>query len=202
LYAKPVETPPLTPERPVILVHGFVDTSIKLRPMANYLRKRGWTVYTPTLKPGNAAAGLEPLAAQLKAYTNEHCGPAQPVDLVGFSMGGLICRYYVQRLGGAPRVRHLVTISSPHHGTWMAYASGSLGARQMRPNSAFLNDLNSDTAPLKQLRFTWTPLDLMILPPRSSRMDFGKEELIWMPAHPLMVWSPACMRAVAAALRE
>jgi len=33
-------------------------------------------------------------------------------------------------------------------------------------------------------------------------MDFGKEKLLWMPAHPLMVWAPAAWRAVAAALRE
>ena len=74
----------------------------------------------------------------------------------------------------------------------------------MRPNSNFLNDLNSNTDALKKIRFTsiWTPLDLMILPANSSHMDFGKEELIWMPAHPLMVWSSASHRAVAAALRE
>lgn len=204
LYGNPVQTPTFTPARPVILVHGWADTFIKLRPMAAYLRNRGWTAYTPTLKPGTASGGLEPLATQLEAFIDKNCGPDQPVDLVGFSMGGIISRYYIQRLGGARRVRNFITISSPHHGTWMAYFAGGRGAREMRPNSAFLNDLNQNTDTLRQMRFTsiWTPLDLTIVPPVSSRMGFGKEDLIWMPAHPLMVWTPLAWKAVAAALRE
>ena len=200
LQAIPVNTPP----RPVVLVHGFHDTSLKLQPMAKYLRKNGWTVYTPTVTPGNAAEGLEKLASQLEAYINQHCGKTEPIDLVGYSMGGIVSRYYIQRLGGARRVKTFVTISSPHHGTWMGYLSGSRGAKEMRPRSEFLNDLNRDTGALQKLNFTsiWTPLDLMIIPAGSSHMDFGKEKLLWMPAHPLMVWSRTTMRAVAAALRE
>jgi len=204
LHANPLNTPPFTPVRPVILVHGLADTSAKLRKMADYLRSLGWTVYSPTLTPSNGAVGLDQLAKQLEGYIAEHCGKSQPIDLVGYSMGGIISRYYVQRLGGSRRVRHLVTISSPHHGTWMGYMLGNPGARQMRPNSDFLNDLNRNTDALKQIRFTsiWTPLDLMIIPANSSHMDFGEEDIIWMPAHPLMVWTPVSWRAVAAALRE
>ena len=45
---------------------------------------------------------------------------AQQIDVVGHSLGGLIARYYVQRLGGDTRVRTLVTLGTPHSGTRVA----------------------------------------------------------------------------------
>ncbi len=188
----------------VILVHGFLDTSRKMQSMAAYLRTQGWTAYTPALTPSNGSEGLERMAGKLEAYINEKCGPDRRIDLVGFSMGGIVSRYYVQRLGGNRRVAHLVTIASPNHGTLMGYFSGSKAAREMRPGSPFLKALNADLHTLDRLKFTslWTPLDLMIIPASSSRMPVGKEVRIWMPAHPLMVWNSGCHRAVAAALRE
>jgi triacylglycerol lipase len=122
-------------------------------------------------------------------------------------MGGIICRYYLQRLGGIARVNRFVAISVPEHGTWWASLCPleSLrwpGAAQLRPGSAFLRELNRDAQVLEQVRFTtmWTPLDLMILPAASSRMPVGSETRLWVPFHPLMVWLPSCHRAVAAAL--
>ena len=65
-------------------------------------------------------------------------------------MGGLVSRYYVQRLGGIERVRRLITISTPHQGTLWAHMVGNPGSRQMRPGSAFLSKLNHDAAMLER----------------------------------------------------
>ncbi len=54
--------------------------------------------------------------------------PRERIDLVGHSEGGLIGRYYVQKLNGAHRVRHLVTLGTPHRGTPWA-SSGYLVGR-------------------------------------------------------------------------
>jgi triacylglycerol lipase len=72
----------------------------------------------------------------------------------------------------------------------------------MRPESAFIKDLNSDVAMLSRLDFTsiWTPLDLMILPPSSSRLPVGEEILVAAPLHALMLEDPRSFKAVAAAL--
>ena len=53
------------------------------------------------------------MARQVHAYIESTFNPGEVVDLVGFSMGGLIARYYVQRLAVMGRVSRLVTISSP-----------------------------------------------------------------------------------------
>ncbi|MEI9896242.1 MAG: alpha/beta fold hydrolase [Chthoniobacter sp.] len=108
------------PDRnPVLLIHGIADSERNMRWLAHYLRREGWEVHTLSLKPNWAQKGLEPLAGQIDAYARAQFGTRR-FDLVGFSMGGLVSRYYVQRLGGLDRVDHLVTLSAPHNGTILA----------------------------------------------------------------------------------
>jgi len=192
---------------PVLLVHGFQDDAKKMQAMARALRRDGWTVLTSTLSPSGCQVGNEVLAQQLSDFIEANVPHDSQCDLVGFSMGGIVCRYYLQRLGGIARVNRFVAIAVPEHGTWWASICPpeSLrwpGAAQLRPGSAFLRDLNSDVQVLDQVRFTtmWTPFDLMILPAASSRLPVGSETKVWAPFHPLMVWLPSCHRAVAAAL--
>ena len=86
--------------------------------------------------------------------------------LIGFSMGGIICRYYLQELGGIKRVEKLFTISSPHHGSYLSYFYPGKGMKQLRPRSEFLKNLETKELLLKSLNlFSYrTPLDLMIIP--------------------------------------
>lgn len=188
----------------VLLIHGIEDTGAVFNTMASYLTQLGWPVYTLDLVPNNATVGLDILAQQVSDYVLNNFAPQQPIDLVGFSMGGIVSRYYVQRLGGFKRVQRLITISSPHHGTLMAYASQRQGCLQMRSNSQFLQDLNTDAHILEQLNFTsiWTPYDLMIVPAKSSQMPVGKEIIVRVLLHPAMLTDPKSLAAVASALTE
>ncbi len=188
----------------VLLIHGIEDTGAVFNTMASYLRQMGWPVYTLDLVPNNATLGLDILAQQISDYVLNNFAPQQPIDLVGFSMGGIVSRYYVQKLGGFKRVQRLITISSPHHGTLMAYASQRQGCLQMRSNSQFLQDLNTDAQILDRLNFTsiWTPYDLMIVPAKSSQMPVGKEIIVRVLLHPAMLTDPKSLAAVVSALRE
>jgi triacylglycerol lipase len=161
-------------------------------------------VHTVDLIPNNGSEVLEKLAQQVANYVNDTFEAARPVDIVGFSMGGIVSRYYIQRLGGINKVQRFITISSPHKGTIIAYGTWLAGAVQMRPNSDFINDLNADFKMLKQLNFTsiWTPYDLMILPATSSRLGIGKEVTIPVILHPLMLTDTRTLTIVADALRE
>ncbi|MFN6569842.1 triacylglycerol lipase [Dendronalium sp. ChiSLP03b] len=189
---------------PVLLVHGIDDTGAVFYHMTAYLRQLGWSVHTIDLMPNNGDVGLDVLAKQVADYVAANFTIDQPLDLIGFSMGGIVSRYYVQRLGGINRVQRFITISSPHHGTIIAYASQRPGCLQMRPNSAFIQDLNSDAAMLRHLNFTsiWTPYDLMIVPTRSSQLPVGKEVILPVALHSWMLTDSRCMTTVAAALTE
>ncbi|HLO86201.1 MAG TPA: alpha/beta fold hydrolase [Nostocaceae cyanobacterium] len=189
---------------PVVLVHGINDTGAVFNKMALHLRQRGWSVHTLDLLPKNGAGVLDQLARQVANYIAANFAPGQPLDLVGFSMGGLVSRYYVQRLGGIERVKRFITISSPHQGTVVAYGSWLAGCMQMRPNSPFLQDLNGDVQMLKQLNFTsiWTPYDLMIIPAQSSQLPVGKEITIPVALHPWMLRDARVLEVVVQALQE
>ncbi|MFM6077301.1 MAG: esterase/lipase family protein, partial [Dolichospermum sp.] len=95
-------------QNPVLLVHGINDTGAVFNQMALYLRQRGLSVYTVDLVPNNGAEVLDKLARQVANYINNIFAPKQPLDLVGFSMGGIVSRYYIQRLGGIERVKRFI----------------------------------------------------------------------------------------------
>ena len=190
------------PRNPVLLIHGIKDDARKMEPMARSLRAQGWEAKTMSFKPSWGQRGLDVLAGQVAQFVDENYAPGEKIDLVAFSMGGLVTRYYLQRLGGLERVQHYVTLSTPHHGTLLAYLIPNAGCRQMRPGSAFLRDLASDADRLAALDFTsfWTPLDTIIVPARSSVMPQARNERMVIALHPLMVWQGSVQRAVAAAL--
>ena len=187
---------------PVFLVHGYKDDCRKMMRLAKYLRSTGRDARLCTIAPSQGKVGLDQLANQLKSQIDHVCPAEHPIDLVGFSMGGLICRYYLQRLSGLERTRRFVTISTPHRGSLLAWLVDNPACRQMRPGSAFLRDLASDAHRLNRTQFTslWTPLDLMILPSNSSVIPEARCERLFCLAHPLMVFERRSLRAVEAAL--
>ncbi|HIK10915.1 MAG TPA: triacylglycerol lipase [Oscillatoriaceae cyanobacterium M33_DOE_052] len=190
---------------PVLLVHGIWDTGKVFRKLSAHLTELGWSVHALNLSPNNSSVGLDKLAKQVAAFAEERFGPHGNFDLVGFSMGGLVSRYYVQRLGGGDRVQRFVTISSPHHGTLMAYALPLEGTVQMRPQSQFLEDLNADaTKTLGKLNFTsiWTKYDAMIVPGSSSEMPVGKNIHLPVLIHRWMVSDRRCFQVITQALSE
>ncbi|WP_445630630.1 esterase/lipase family protein [Nostoc sp. DSM 114167] len=189
---------------PVLLIHGIDDTEAVFHKMAAQLRLQGWSVYSLNLLPNNGDVGLDELAKQVADYVTATFAPEQRLDLIGFSMGGIVSRYYVQRLGGINRVQRFITISSPHYGTVVAYGSRRPGCLQMRPDSIFLKDLNSDAVMLEQLDFTsiWTPYDLMIVPANSSQMPVGSQVIVPVTLHPWMLTDPRSLRVVTTALAK
>jgi triacylglycerol lipase len=191
-----------THRNPILLVHGLMDTSRDMRKISRYLSDLGWQVVDIDLTPNTGDARLEILAQQVADLVERTFSPHQQIDLLGFSMGGLVTRYYIQRLGGIDRVDRFITISTPHRGTIAANFSTRTGCMQMRPDSTFMTDLNRDVERLNQLNFTsiWTPFDLIILPPSSSKLGIGIELQISALAHPLMLADRRTFRAISDAL--
>ena len=189
---------------PILLVHGLMDTSSKMRKISSHLHNLGWQVLDIDLMPNNGDSKLELLAAQVADLIDRTFAPDRPIDLLGFSMGGLVSRYYLQRLGGIERVQRFISISAPNNGTIAGYFSQRPGCIQMQPNSEFMTDLNSDVDRLKSLNFTllWTPFDMIILPPSSSQLGIGTDIKVPVVAHPLMVADKRILTAITHALSQ
>ena len=201
-------TPPaagaMPARNPVLLIHGIHDSAASMKTLTVWLSSQGWEVHSLSLAPNNGSMSLAGLASQVAHYAESTFAPGKKFDLVGFSMGGVVCRYYLQRLDGIDRVERFVSVGAPNHGTWMALLNWHPGGREMRPRSAFINDLNADLRTFDQVQLTviWTPLDLIIIPANSSRMPVGREVRIWSVAHPLLLLQPSAIRAISQALLE
>lgn len=188
--------------RDVVLVPGFMDGPSIFWRMDRHLRQRGWTTHAMPLLDRSGRCGLERLGEQLQAFVDERIPPHRRAAVVGFSMGGLVARWYLQRLDGLARVDRLVTIATPHRGTHAARLVGGAGCRQMRPGSAFLAALNADaerlspTAPVS----IWTPFDLTVVPTASAVLPIGRAVRVPVVQHTLMLWSRVVFDVVAETL--
>jgi triacylglycerol lipase len=172
----------------VVFVHGlFQHGGNSFGELRRRLDARGIDCFAPSLAPSDARDGLDRLAEQLQQQIDARYHRGERFTMVGFSMGGLIARYYLQELGGAARCDRLFTLSTPHHGTWSSLGYPGEGARQMRPGSAFLKRLAASEdrlggLPVVSYRSTFDPV---ILPPdspvwnRAENREFSGYVHLW-----------------------
>lgn len=193
------------PKRPVLLVHGIDDSGKTMVTLANALIAGGWTeLRMIDLDPNDGAAGIPALAEQIDRHARELAtkSPSGEIDLVAFSMGSLISRYWLRRMEPSVTVKTFVSISGPHHGTWTGYLRWNEGATQMRPGSPLIQDLSRDEGEWGgvEVYSFWTPLDLMIFPARSSRLKNAVERRFPVAVHPWMLRDRRVLQSVQAAL--
>jgi triacylglycerol lipase len=167
---------------PILLLHGIMDNRSVFAVFRRSLRRRGFGVVHAvnySLFTGDVRAAAHQLRGHVERLREET--GADRVHIVGHSLGGVIARYYVQRMGGSAAVHTLVTLGSPHSGSWSAYLMPTPLARQLRPGSELMHEL-ARPAPGCTTRFgvVWSRMDQMILPQGNARLrhpDLAVEEL-------------------------
>ncbi|MFJ1644493.1 esterase/lipase family protein [Streptomyces sp. NPDC088258] len=172
------ETSPLPTEGralpPVVLLHGFADNRSAFVLLRRSLARHGRR-HLVSLNHSPLTCDIRAAAELLGRHIEEVSARTghQRVDIVGHSLGGLIARYYVQRLGGDVRVRTLVTLGTPHAGTTVVpLANAHPVVRQMRPGSAVIEELRRP-APGCRTRFVsfWSDLDQLMVPVGTARIE-------------------------------
>ncbi len=165
----PKGTPELPAEAkpPVVLLHGFIDNRSVFVLLRRSLSQHG-RQQIESLNYSPLTCDIRIAAELLGRHIEQVCERtgSRRVDVVGHSLGGLIARYYVQRLGGDTRVRTLVTLGTPHSGTRVApLANAHPIVRQMRPGSPVLEELGRP-APGCRTYFVafWSDLDHIMDP--------------------------------------
>jgi triacylglycerol lipase len=159
---------------PIVLVPGLADNMAVFTRLRRALEDRGVGpvvafAYSPL------EGDVRSVAAKLAEQVEQLCAitGASRARLVGHSLGGLIARYYVQRLGGDDRVDLVVTIATPHRGTMAAWLLPPLPlVRQLRPGSELYAEL-AEPAPACRIRFvTFSSRDdAVILPAGNGQLD-------------------------------
>jgi triacylglycerol lipase len=158
---------------PIILVHGVIDNRSIFTLLRRSLRGRGFG-RTYALNYSPFTDDIVDVARRLGTLIEEVCEQTgyERVHIIGHSMGGLIARYYVQRLGGDRHVHTVCTLGTPHCGTVPARFVPWPVIRQMRSSSEILRELAEPAAGCRT-RFIaiWSDLDQLVLPHRNARIQ-------------------------------
>lgn len=170
---QPVPSSPTT----VVLVPGYGGTPSSVTALAERLRADGHPVAVVTL-PGDGTGDIPQMAAELDRVVTAALPTASAVDVVGYSMGGLVARVWARDLGGATVARRIVTVGTPHQGTEAAALAALAGAcppacQQMQPDSELLGRLAAgDPTPAGPAWVSvWSADDETIRPPESSVLE-------------------------------
>lgn len=120
----------------VVFVHGFVCNRGIWLPWMHRLRREGVPYVSVNLEPvfGDINAYL-PLMSD--AVHRAHALTGLPPVLVCHSMGGLVARAWRAAEPTTP-VHKVITIGSPHRGTWLGRFSRVANGRQMRQDGEWL----------------------------------------------------------------
>jgi triacylglycerol lipase len=188
---------PATPgRRGVVLVHGFVCN-------------RGfWNRWMPRLRGQGVpfvAVSLEPVFGTISDYTpildaavrRLEQATGMPPVLVGHSMGGLAIRaWYASR--GVGRAHRIVTIGSPHRGTWLGRFGTTINAREMAPGAEWQRALEAMEPPGHHERFIcfYSHCDNIVFPASTATLPGADNRHLIGMAHVHMVDHPQVLQAV------
>ena len=176
--------------RGLVMVHGFVCNRGLWNPWMKRLRAQGVPF---------AAVDLQPVFGSLDAYAAivdaavarvEAATGLAPV-LVGHSMGGLAVRSWLNTLGSDARAHRLVTVGSPHRGTWLARFGHTTNGRQMREGNPWLAGLARSENAQRLARYTcfYGHCDNIVFPASNATLPGADNRHIPATAHVRMLFN-------------
>lgn len=208
-------------EEPVLLLHGFFQTRNVWEIMEERLRYDGFGVFSFDLGGLFSRFNTErpsELGKHIAEKIDRICTRTglESFHIIGHSKGGLVAREYIQNHGGAGRVRSLITLGTPHHGTPTAAIGAVLmGAGllsrspyELLPNSSFVQGLRKSpfpsTIPLvsvysrHDLVCPWWSATLVPRPEESS----VRNHMVRGVGHTALTYDPGVYRIVRTELRD
>jgi triacylglycerol lipase len=193
---------------PIILLHGYFHNRSAFLVMRRALRRYGFRTVTP-FNYNALGHTVKELAGQVAAHVDEVLAKtgATRVHIVGHSLGGLVGRAYVQLEGGADKVHTCVTLGTPHGGTYAAWIGRGRAAREIRPGSALLTELER-TARRGPVRFVsyYSNLDALVIPAAHAKLATpalrARNVLVKDHGHLSLLISGPLIRSIAATLAD
>ncbi len=203
--SEPAARAPQAAAPPLVLVHGLFDTPEIFRGLRHRLAHRRDPLLVPHLPHGIGSTDLDTLAGRLGERIEAAFGREQPIDVLGFSMGGLIARTWIQLLGGHHRTRRFTSVASPHRGTLAALPWPRLllaGLADMKPGSALLRRLAAADRLLEGVECCsfYCPTDLTVFPGWQAVLPVGARRPLPVFWHNRLMAEPASLDPVVAEL--
>lgn len=182
----------------VVLVHGYVCN----RGLWNHWMRRFRALQTPFI-----AVNLEPVFGSIDDYphiieaavSRLESKTRRTVVLVGHSMGGLAIRAWLERYRADSRVRRIITVATPHRGTWLARYAHTRNGKEMRIGCQWLKALAAHETPDRLSLFTcyYGPCDNIVFPVACGTLEGAVNRMIETRAHMDMLSVPDVFAEVA-----
>lgn len=186
----------------LVFVHGYVCNRGFWTPWMERCHREGRPFVAVSLEPvfGSIDAMTPSIDAAVRRL--QHATGRAPI-IVAHSMGGLAVRAWLADIAGAAqRVAHIVTIGTPHAGTWLARWGLTHNARQMRPGSDWLRVLaaKEERRGLTRERRRFTCFhghaDNIVFPPRRAVIEGAAVHHVPATPHIAMAYHPAVVAEV------
>ena len=124
----------------IVFIHGFVCNRALWNPWLARLRAAGVPFVAVSLEP--VFGSIDDYSAIIdEAVTRVRMATGYAPLIVAHSMGGLAARVWLQVHGADERVQGVITIGTPHRGTWLARFAFSANGRQMRLGGSWIRAL-------------------------------------------------------------
>ena len=96
-----------TNKRPIILIHGLWNSSAIFSSLLKRLDYYGVEYYAPTLNLYFGRISIVELAKSLDELIIKKYGKKREIDILGFSMGGIIARYWINYCNGYLKTKNI-----------------------------------------------------------------------------------------------
>lgn len=156
---------------PVLLVHGYAVSRSSWIWFARNLKRAG--VNRPMYYLGfNWLSPIERAGPRLAALIEKALSEqgVDQVDIVSHSWGGFLSRWCIEELNMGSQVRKLITISTPHQGTWGTRLGFGSPRRDMMIGSPVVR-LFKTAPPKPRYAQIWSDCDEIVAPPQFSLLD-------------------------------
>jgi triacylglycerol lipase len=178
-------------QRGIVFIHGYVCNRGLWNPLMEKLQSRGVPFVAVNLEPvfgsiDNYAPIIEAAVKRVTAATG-----MAPV-LVAHSMGGLAARAWLATQTSATTVHRIITIGTPHSGTWLARFGSTLNALQMRQGDGWQKKLSAAEPAERLARFTcfYGHADNIVFPASTGTLPGANNRHIAACAHVHMTYHP------------
>jgi triacylglycerol lipase len=191
-------------QRGVVLVHGF------------FCNRAFWTHWMLRLRSEGrvfVAVDLEPAFGSIDDYVavvNQAVHQVQeatglPPVVVGHSMGGLAIRAWLaarplpkdagSEVDGS--VHRVITLGTPHHGTWLGHFSNTINGMQMQLQSEWIDALENKEKTQNSMEFVcfYSNCDNIVFPVSSAKRDGADNRLVRSRGHVDMAHDPQVISA-------
>ena len=165
---------------PIILIHGLWNNSNIFQSITSKLDNFGVEYFAPTLAHDFGMTSIIELTKLLNELILKKYGYEREIDILGFSMGGIIGRYWIKKFDGYKRTRRFISIGSPHNGTLLSQLIPTYpfkGIAEMKINSSLLRDLSKYNYLLEDINCIsfFTYWDTMVLPGWRANLPSGSK---------------------------